>query len=327
MPSRLALKTHKKGWDEEFEVEKSTYAAMKDLQGIRIPKYYGELKYNGTRAILLSDIGGACIGDPAGAILGREEFRRMMNEALTDLARFGVLPDDIRLENFHLVDEPVSVRLFGVVLLHERRTKIDAAMGLSALFLLINRGVTNVNEAKLKILGNVPRGFQKKGVPNVNMKLLKAIAPEHPATIIVLIIEHIAISKSFGRVNHYVINPSQELVAIGLANLFGPFLGAYPATGSFSRTALKSKAGVRTPLAGIFTSIIVLLALYALTSVFFYIPMSSLAAVIMHAVIDLITRPNVVYEYWEVSPLDFFIFLAGVLMTIFTAGKAEHCKI
>ncbi|TWU73408.1 hypothetical protein ED733_003575 [Metarhizium rileyi] len=115
MPSRLALKTHKKGWDEEFEVEKSTYAAMKDLQGIRIPKYYGELKYNGTRAILLSDIGGACIGDPAGAILGREEFRRMMNEALTDLARFGVLPDDIRLENFHLINGEVMIIDFEMV--------------------------------------------------------------------------------------------------------------------------------------------------------------------------------------------------------------------
>ena len=134
-----------------------------------------------------------------------------------------------------------------------------------------------------------------------------------------MIIEHIAISKSFGRVNNYVINPSQELVAVGLANLFGPFVGAYPATGSFSRTAIKSKAGVRTPLAGIVTSAIVLLALYVMTSVFFYIPLSSLAAVIVHAVIDLITPPNVVYRYWEISPLDFFIFFAGIFMTIFTS--------
>jgi sodium-independent sulfate anion transporter 11 len=147
---------------------------------------------------------------------------------------------------------------------------------------------------------------------------LTAIAPDIPLTIIVLILEHIAISKSFGRINNYVINPSQELVAVGFTNLIGPFLGAYPATGSFSRTAIKSKAGVRTPLAGIFTAVIVLLALYALTSVFFYIPMSSLAAIIIHAVGDLITPPNVVYQFWETSPLEVFIFFAGVLVTIFT---------
>ena len=139
-----------------------------------------------------------------------------------------------------------------------------------------------------------------------------------PVTIIVLILEHIAISKSFGRINNYVINPSQELVAVGFTNVFGPFLGGYPATGSFSRTAIKSKAGVRTPLAGIFTAVIVLLALYALTSVFFYIPMSSLAGLIIHAVGDLITPPNVVYQFWVTSPIEVVIFFAGVLLTIFT---------
>ncbi|ORY12429.1 sulfate permease-like protein [Clohesyomyces aquaticus] len=176
----------------------------------------------------------------------------------------------------------------------------------------------NVKKAKFKILGPVPSGFKHHGVPDINTKVLSAVAPDIPVTIIVLILEHIAISKSFGRVNNYVINPSQELVAVGFTNLFGPFLGAYPATGSFSRTAIKSKAGVRTPLAGIFTAVIVLLALYALTSVFFYIPSAALAAIIIHAVLDLITPPNVLYQFWQTSPLEVFIFLAGVFITIFS---------
>lgn len=152
----------------------------------------------------------------------------------------------------------------------------------------------------------------------MNKEILSAVAPDLPVTIIVLILEHIAISKSFGRINNYVINPSQELVAVGFTNVFGPFLGAYPATGSFSRTAIKSKAGVRTPLAGIFTAVIVLLALYALTAMFFYIPSAGLAAIIIHAVGDLITPPNVVYQFWETSPLEVVIFFAGVLLTVFT---------
>lgn len=133
-----------------------------------------------------------------------------------------------------------------------------------------------------------------------------------------MIIEHIAISKSFGRINNYIINPSQELVAMGFTNVFGPFLGGYPATGSFSRTAIKSKAGVRTPLAGIFTAVVVLLALYALTSVFFFIPSASLSAIIIHAVGDLITPPREVYNFWRISPLEVIIFFAGVLLTVFT---------
>jgi sodium-independent sulfate anion transporter 11 len=161
-------------------------------------------------------------------------------------------------------------------------------------------------------------GFQHVGAPTINTHVLSLIAPDLPVTIIVLILEHIAISKSFGRINNYVINPSQELVAVGFTNILGPFLGAYPATGSFSRTAIKSKAGVRTPLAGLFTAVIVLLALYALTRMFFYIPSSSLAGLIIHAVGDLITPPNVVYQFWETSPLEVVIFFAGVFLTIFT---------
>lgn len=133
-----------------------------------------------------------------------------------------------------------------------------------------------------------------------------------------LLIEHIAISKSFGRVNNYAINPSQEMVAIGVTNLLAPFLGAYPATGSFSRTAIKARAGVRTPFAGVISAIVVLLAIYALPAVFFYIPSPSLAAVIIHAVGDLVTPPNTVYQFWRVSPFEVFIFFVGVFVTIFT---------
>lgn len=156
-------------------------------------------------------------------------------------------------------------------------------------------------------------------MPTVNKTIVKSFASQLPVSVIVLLIEHIAISKSFGRVNNYQINPSQELVAIGVTNLLGPFLGAYPATGSFSRTAIKSKAGVRTPFAGVITAVVVLLAIYALPAVFFYIPSSSLSAVIIHAVGDLITPPNTVYQFWRVSPIEVFIFFAGVFVTIFSS--------
>lgn len=133
-----------------------------------------------------------------------------------------------------------------------------------------------------------------------------------------LLIEHIAISKSFGRVNNYIIDPSQEMVAIGVTNLLAPFLGGFPSTGSFSRTAIKSKAGVRTPFAGVITALVVLLSLYALPAVFYYIPSASLSAVIIHAVGDLITPPQTLYKFWRVSPLEVIIFFVGVFVTIFS---------
>lgn len=162
-------------------------------------------------------------------------------------------------------------------------------------------------------------GFKHARVPHITTDIISAFASELPSTVIVLLIEHISISKSFGRVNNYTIDPSQELVAIGFTNVLGPFLGAYPATGSFSRTAIKSKAGVRTPFAGVITAIVVLLAIYALPAMFWYIPNAALSGVIIHAVGDLITPPNTVYQFWRISPLEVPIFFAGVIVTVFSS--------
>ena len=57
-----------------------------------------------------------------------------------------------------------------------------------------------------------------------------------------------------------------------MANTIGTLFHAYPATGSFSRSALKSKSGVRTPLAGLVTGLVVVVALYGLTPAFKWIP-------------------------------------------------------
>ncbi|KAJ5956228.1 hypothetical protein N7501_010507 [Penicillium viridicatum] len=184
------------------------------------------------------------------------------------------------------------------------------------------------NHPAFKLLGNVPRGFKAAGVPKIDVPIIKAFLGELPAAVIVLLIEHIAISKSFGRVNNYTIDPSQEFIAIGISNLLGPFLGAYPATGSFSRTAIKAKCGVRTPLAGVITAVVVLLAIYALPALFFFIPKSSLSAVIIHAVGDLVTPPRITYQFWCVSPIDALIFFMGVIVIIFsTIETGIYCTI
>jgi sodium-independent sulfate anion transporter 11 len=182
---------------------------------------------------------------------------------------------------------------------------------------LINR--QNPSHPRTALLGSVPRGFQNMAIPYINQEIFTALVPYLPSTVIVLLIEHIAIAKSFGRINNYTIDPNQELIAIGITNIFGPFFGAYPATGSFSRTAIKSKAGVRTPLAGLVTGIVIILAIYALTPIFFWISQASLAAVIIHAVGDLIAGPRTLKKFWQANPVEFFIFWAGVIITIFSS--------
>lgn len=122
----------------------------------------------------------------------------------------------------------------------------------------------------ISILKTVPSGFQHMGRPvDINSDLIGRLGSLIPVSTIILLLEHIAIAKSFGRVNNYKIDPNQELIAIGVTNLVGTLFNAYPATGSFSRSAIKAKAGVRTPLAGWITGLVVVVALYALTGAFY----------------------------------------------------------
>lgn len=123
-------------------------------------------------------------------------------------------------------------------------------------------------------------------------------------------------SKHFGRISNYTIDPSQELVAIGITNLLGPFIGGYSATGSFSRTAIQAKSGSRTPLAGIVTAFVVLISIYALTDALYYIPTATLSAVIIHAVGGLIASPITIYQFWRIAPLDAIIFAVGLVIAV-----------
>ncbi|EPX74405.1 sulfate transporter [Schizosaccharomyces octosporus yFS286] len=171
----------------------------------------------------------------------------------------------------------------------------------------------------INILLSVPRGFQHVGVPKISKKLCADMASELPVSVIVLLLEHISIAKSFGRVNDYKVIPDQELIAMGVTNLIGVFFNAYPATGSFSRSAIKAKSGVRTPLAGIFTAAVVILALYCLTGAFYYIPNAVLSAVIIHSVFDLILPWRQLVLFWRMQPLEALIFLASVLVSVFSS--------
>ncbi|KAJ5781246.1 hypothetical protein N7457_006406 [Penicillium paradoxum] len=166
------------------------------------------------------------------------------------------------------------------------------------------------------LVGTVPRGFGHTGVPILSADVIKLFISKLPACVIVVLIEHIAVAKSFGRVNNYTINPSQELIALGITNLLGPFVGAYAGTGSFSRSAIQSKSGARSPFAGIITASVVLIAMYALTAGLYYIPKATLSGVIIHAVGDMIVPPNTIYQFWRISPLDAIIFAVGLIVAL-----------
>uniref|UniRef100_A0A8C1CFX7 Sodium-independent sulfate anion transporter n=1 Tax=Cyprinus carpio carpio TaxID=630221 RepID=A0A8C1CFX7_CYPCA len=128
------------------------------------------------------------------------------------------------------------------------------------------------------------------------------------------VLESIAIAKAFSSKNNYRIDANQELFAIGLTNIMGSFVSAYPITGSFGRTAVNSQTGVCSPAGGIVTGVIVLLSLAFLMPLFFYIPKASLAAVIICAVSPMIDF-RVPVQLWRVKRLDLLPFLVTFVVS------------
>ncbi|TNM85436.1 hypothetical protein fugu_007707 [Takifugu bimaculatus] len=128
------------------------------------------------------------------------------------------------------------------------------------------------------------------------------------------LLESIAIAKAFASQNNYRIDANQELLAIGVTNIMGSFVSAYPVTGSFGRTAVNSQTGVCTPAGGIVTSAIVLLSLAFLMPAFYYIPKASLAAVIICAVAPMVDF-HVVAKIWRIRRLDLLPFAVTFLLS------------
>ncbi|KAJ4351476.1 uncharacterized protein N0V89_006819 [Didymosphaeria variabile] len=182
---------------------------------------------------------------------------------------------------------------------------------------LVHRKTVEGHE-KFRIVGHIEKGFSHASVPEMDTTLFGLVAKELPAIVIILIVEHIAIAKNFGRQYGYTVIPSQEILAQGFANLLSPFVGGYVCTGSFGASAVLTKAGVKTPLAGLFSAMILILALYALTAVFYYIPNAALAGLIIHATWNLVTPPYKLYKFWQYSPFEFGIWVIGVVLAIFT---------
>lgn len=145
-----------------------------------------------------------------------------------------------------------------------------------------------LDAAGVAVIGSVPAGLPDWTVPVVSWAEAQALVPSAFAIAIVAFTEAISVGKAFATRNRYRLDASQELVAIGAANLAGSLTGGYPITGGFSRTAVNASAGARTPLAGMITAALVAVVLVLFTPVFRLLPKATLAGIVMVAVFGLI---------------------------------------
>lgn len=111
------------------------------------------------------------------------------------------------------------------------------------------------------------------------------------------------------------IDPDQELIGLGAANIGAAFTGGYPVTGGFARSVVNYDAGAETPAAGAFTAVGLAIAAVALTPLVYYLPTATLAATIVVAVLSLVDF-SILKKTWGYSKADFTAVAATILLTL-----------
>ena len=163
------------------------------------------------------------------------------------------------------------------------------------LFDLESRGVA--------VLGEVPGGFPVPALPAAPLEAILALLPGAIIIALLSYLEGISVARAIASRTRDRIDPDQELIASGAANLAASVVQAFPVAGGFSRTAVNHAAGARTPLASIVTAAGVLLALLVLAPLFTTLPQVVLAAVVLVAVAKLVDVREAIHA-WQVERTD-----------------------
>eukprot|EP00252_Welwitschia_mirabilis_P000436 TRINITY_DN10433_c0_g1_i4.p1 TRINITY_DN10433_c0_g1~~TRINITY_DN10433_c0_g1_i4.p1 ORF type:complete len:685 (-),score=92.67 TRINITY_DN10433_c0_g1_i4:92-2146(-) len=167
----------------------------------------------------------------------------------------------------------------------------------------------------ISVVGEIPQGLPKFAVPTSFDHAEGLISTAFLLTG-VAILESVGIAKALAAKNGYELDSNQELFGLGVANICGSFFSAYPATGSFSRSAVNHESGAKTGLSGFIMGVVIICALQFLTPIFKDIPQCTLAAIVVSAVMGLIDYEEALF-LWHVDKRDFLQWAATSVTTLF----------
>ena len=112
---------------------------------------------------------------------------------------------------------------------------------------------------------------------------------------LVIFMNNWAVAVKYAAKNKYEVNANLELIASGVSNLSGSFFNCFPSAGGLARSSVNAESGAQTPLSGVITGLLIFISLISITSIFYYIPMASLGAIIQISVISMMDFEQLKY--------------------------------
>lgn len=172
------------------------------------------------------------------------------------------------------------------------------------------------------VVGSIPSGLPTLRLPSLHIDAILQLLTAALIIALVAFMESISMAKAMASKAKQRIDPNQELIGQGLANIGGSFFQAYPACGSFTGSAINLQAGAKTGFAMVFNGIFVATTLLFLTPYLYYLPKAVLAVIILLAVTGLIT-PAALKHTWKASRQDGIVALVTFVVTLLAAPHLD----
>ncbi len=172
------------------------------------------------------------------------------------------------------------------------------------------------------VVGKVPAGLPSFRLPNLNLDAMLQLFSGALIIALVAFMESISMAKAMAGKSKQRIDPNQELIGQGLANIGGSCFQAYPACGSFTGSAINLQAGAKTGFAMVFNGVFVAATLLFLTPGLYHLPKAVLAVIILLAVTGLLT-PGALKHTWKASRADGIVALATFVVTLLAAPHLD----
>ncbi len=176
----------------------------------------------------------------------------------------------------------------------------------------------------VKVVGDIPSSLPRFSFPTFALDDLSDVTNLAFACFLLSYIESISAARTFGTRHSYSVDPRQELLGLGMANLAAAVVQGYPVAGGLSQSAVNDQAGARTPLALVVTSAVLALVLLFLTGLLRTLPDAVLAMVVISAILGFINIREF-RQLWRISRLEFTVALvafSGVLLFGILQGVA-----
>ena len=172
------------------------------------------------------------------------------------------------------------------------------------------------------VVANIPPGLPSLSMPKLDWNVGVQLFPYAVIISLLGFMEAISIAKAMAAKTGQRLDPNQELIGQGLANMLGCLGKSYPVSGSFSRSAVNLQAGAKTGFSSVITSLVVVIVLLFFTPLLYHLPQAVLAAVIMMAVVGLINVSGFIHA-WKAQWYDGAISIVSFVATLIFAPHLD----